>query len=448
MVAPLHNSADDPNRIIGSPTKEFFIYMLTKDIGLVDAISELVDNCVDGARRLRPDENYTGLSVRLTISQQYFQISDNCGGIRVDIARKYAFRFGKPYEMERVEGSIGNFGVGMKRALFKMGSFFKVESTTETSCFVVEQDIQRWAEGPDDWDFRFKEVKEGLSNSIDNCGTTIKVEKLYQGISDEFGLENFQLRLKYKLQSVHQKSIEQGLSITLNGLPLTFSPAQLLSSAELKPAYEQLEREDGRVKIKLYAGVAEPDPKKAGWNIFCNGRLILEADKSSVTGWGRESGIPEYHNDYARFRGYVFFDAEQSDLLPWNTTKNSVDADSPLYRSVKLEMIKTMKPAIDFLKELSKEKSEQKEKSELDNDEPYSLELALQAAQPIKLSTVEPQNSFSAPTRRSLPPTEGRIQYSKPLSEIDKVKLSLNVTSLKAVGERTFEYYLKMECED
>src|ERR1700736_3839618 len=42
----------DSNRIDAMPTKDFFISMLVRDIDLVDAIADLFDNCVDGARRM------------------------------------------------------------------------------------------------------------------------------------------------------------------------------------------------------------------------------------------------------------------------------------------------------------------------------------------------------------------------------------------------------------
>ena len=36
-----------------SPTKEFFVEMLTRDIDLTDAILDLLDNCLDGVLRKR-----------------------------------------------------------------------------------------------------------------------------------------------------------------------------------------------------------------------------------------------------------------------------------------------------------------------------------------------------------------------------------------------------------
>ena len=88
----------DDNRIQADPTKEFFIGMLTKDIPLTRAIIDLVDNSVDGALRLHPDNNYEGLWVDIKLNGREFIIEDNCGGIPLEIAQRYAFRFGRPME--------------------------------------------------------------------------------------------------------------------------------------------------------------------------------------------------------------------------------------------------------------------------------------------------------------------------------------------------------------
>jgi len=39
------------------PTKELFIYMLTRDVGLENAIIDLIDNSVDGALSNCIDDN-------------------------------------------------------------------------------------------------------------------------------------------------------------------------------------------------------------------------------------------------------------------------------------------------------------------------------------------------------------------------------------------------------
>ena len=345
-------SQGDPRTINARPTKELFISMLVKDIELIRAIADLVDNSIDGARRLRGPGPYNGLWVRVEVSPERFRIADNCGGIPIDIAREYAFRFGRPEGTPATPHSVGQFGVGMKRALFKLGRAFRVESRSETARFVVEEDVEKWKERPDDWTFRFKESQEDLSPaSEDQWGTTVSVDPLHDAVADEFGLENFRSRLIEELSAAQQLSLEGGLAISLNLIPLQFRPLELLHSDELRPASRDLTFNDATpLRVKLYAGVAPSDPTSAGWYVFCNSRLVLRADQTLATGWGenRETTIPKYHNQFARFRGYAFFDCDDAARLPWNTTKTGVDLDSPIYRSVRLTMLTMMRPVIDF----------------------------------------------------------------------------------------------------
>src|SRR5690348_1330254 len=106
------------------PTKKLFIDTLVRDVDLTSAIVDLVDNCIDGAKRIRPGEDFTGLGVAVVLSSAMFRVSDNCGGIPLQQAINYAFRFGREDGQTGVEHSVGHFGVGMKRTLFKMAQKF------------------------------------------------------------------------------------------------------------------------------------------------------------------------------------------------------------------------------------------------------------------------------------------------------------------------------------
>jgi hypothetical protein len=95
-----------PETIWGGPTKRFFVAMLTRDISLVDALLDLVDNCVDGATRqlkgkIDKPNAYDGYWARLSLSPS-FDISDNCGGIPSD-AIKDAFLIGTYLPSECME---------------------------------------------------------------------------------------------------------------------------------------------------------------------------------------------------------------------------------------------------------------------------------------------------------------------------------------------------------
>src|SRR5579862_336281 len=105
-------AAGNPATVEAEPTKEFFVSMLVRDIELIPALVDLVDNSVDGARKLRGSGTLEGLFVRIEATSEMFRIIDNCGGIPVNIARHYAFRFGRTGETPRIPRSVGQFGVG------------------------------------------------------------------------------------------------------------------------------------------------------------------------------------------------------------------------------------------------------------------------------------------------------------------------------------------------
>lgn len=243
------------------------------------------------------------------------------------------------------------------------------------------------------------------------------------------------------MEGRYETVLAKGLAISLNKIPLQARVAELSESNSLKPAYKELSISptgDEVIRVRIYAGVTESSPRDAGWYVFCNGRLVLQADKTSVTGWGESSPqIPSFHNQFARFRGYVFLDSADAGLLPWNTAKTGVQADSSTYLAIRLHMVTMMRPVIDFLNAL---------KEDLTGEE---FEVTVGRVDKKKLSAFEgPERAFYWKPAASPPVRQGRVSYQKPLEEINRVKASLGATTNKEVGERTFDYYLKVECDD
>ena len=447
----------DPKRVNASPTKEFFIYMVTRDIPLTRAVLDLVDNSVDGARRMRPNGNFNDLWVRIELQKDHCKIADNCGGIPVDIARNYAFRFGRPKDAPLTPGSVGQFGVGMKRTFFKLGRHFTVYSTTSTSRFDMDIDVEQWISTDEtneasEWHFEFRNVEENvLDVPQDEIGTRIEITQLYDTVSESFRLENFLTRLKQEMSLAHALSLDRGLAITVNTIPLRHEPARLFVSDILKPAFvektyacEQLVGKPGPpVTVKLFAGVAERSLHDGGWYVFCNGRLVIRADQTSTTIWGAPHGMRQYHPDFAYFRGYAFFDSDDASLLPWTTTKTGVDVDSTVYKNVRQEMIELSKPVLTFLSNLAKERAAYENADSTD----LSLEQAIQSAEAKLMDGLPATPSFVAPQPRPvLPgPKMQKIQYWKPAAEVEKAKQLLKVGTFTAVGEKTFEYFMEYE---
>jgi hypothetical protein len=425
-----------------TPTKAFFVDMLTKDVGLDRAIIDLVDNSIDGARRLRPgrDESLAGLEVKISAKPERFEITDNCGGIGIELAKKYAFRIGRPKEMPSTPGSVGQFGIGMKRALFKLGREFRVTSTTAQDHFVVDQNVDKWMEEEKSWRFHFSKAESGLNNPQADIGTKIEVWELRDSVKQSFAALWSLTSLHSAIQSAQQNYIDRGLSILLNNRAMLSSDIRLLVSPHLAPARVEEEFDIASnvpIHVAIYAGIAESDPRRAGWYVFCNGRLVVEADQTKRTGWERSietARAPKYHNQFARFRGYVYFNSEDAAKLPWNTTKTGVDEDSQVYQRVRDKMVAAMRPVIDFLNELDGEQ----QLPEGDRQ----LEKLVARAIPVELKKVQHAGTafrFTIPPPPIDQPNFTTIVFKRPEKKIDELRDALGAGSAKAVGERAFD---------
>ncbi len=449
------NKVMDTNtqHIDASPTKEFFISILIRDVALSYAIGDLIDNCVDGARRIRPNSDYSGLYIKVNFGKDSFTIEDNCGGIPYEVAQKYAFRFGRPKDMPSTPGSIGEFGVGMKRALFKMGTQFSISSKTEKTSFTVKVDVEEWKKlnevvnnvTKERWEFDFSELNLNADNPINSCGTTITVTNLHENISEEFKLENFATRLSEQVRSQQAENLDRGLDIFINKTALEKTQFHLLQSNQLKSLYleKNYERKEGKIDVKIYAGISEPKLEECGWYVICNSRLVLKADKTRLTGWGDQLSdndkTPKAHYQFARFRGYVYFNSDSTSLIPWNTTKSSVDAESPIFQATKLEMKPAMRQVIEFLNKLD---------AELDKGE-TRLESLIKEAKPTRIRDIPFSAKFTYPKSDNIgKPKTTKITYERSIEDVALAKRILGVTTNKEVGEKTFEYFISSEVEE
>ena len=433
----------------GSPTKRLFLDALIHDLDVVEAIEDLVDNSVDAAIKLKGAGQFTGLHTRIRFSPHEFKIEDNCGGMSVEIAENVAFRLGRPAGYTGVPGQIGEFGIGMKRDVFLLGKQIQVSSTTETSKFQIDISVDEWLErGETDWDFPFTAIEENAHFPKEQTGTTIVVTALNDEAISKFSDPNFHAELVDALQKKHNHAVERGMHIAVNGTPLTPKPYHLVVSDNIVPGHFALNL-NGRgrtaVKLRIVSGIDEPQAKDAGWYVACNGRFILIADQTIKTGWG-DTGtvvIPKMHGQFARFRGYAFFDSDDSSRLPWNSTKTGLNVESPVYRAARDVMIAATRPVIDVLNEIDKE-------IEMD-DRP--LTDALKQAKPKAVSAILAENTNvsrrnfrAAPAQARTDPNRPiRIAYSKPLRQVKEVRALLGTDLNREVGSKTFDYFYEHE---
>lgn len=430
-----------------NPTKAFFVEMLVKDVSLISAVMDLVDNCVDGALRIRGDGRLDNLSVWIKLDSNELEIKDDCGGMDIDLAKNYAFRFGRSAGAPAIQSSVGLFGVGMKRAIFKMGKKFNVTSTWARSWFEVSENVEEWQNRDEEqWAFpiSYEEYADDVPEG--NRGTTVKVCDLYDGVKNQFADPLFASKLEQEIADRHQTFLERGLNIKINGISVVPSVPKFAytSDGSLLPAREE-QPYDG-VAVRLFSGVGAKEVEKAGWYIYCNGRMVVKADQTSLTGWGEmgTTRIPRYHHQFSRFVGCAFFDSEDSSRLPWNTTKDGLDVEHDVYRTVKLRMVSMMRPVIDFLNRVDQEFDEP-------DEDKRALNKLLARAEYLPPTTELPvAESFKyvrpQPTQKR--PQTVKVQYDRPKDLADRVKKCLKAHSYKEVGEKTFDWYLENECQD
>ena len=421
------------------PTKEFFVDMITRDIPVDRAILDLIDNSIDGAHRISDEENFSQLFVDLNISKEKFIIKDNCGGIPENIAETQAFVFGKPKDYKSEKHSIGRFGIGMKRALFKIGKHFKIISHENNFSFKLDIDTDDWVSNKI-WDFKLEKI-----DKEETFGTEIIIDKIHSGIQNDFELQYFTDELIKEVSKTHSLIIQKGFKIIINGKEVSHESFLLKQSEYLIPEVISLVHkvDNKEVNIKIYSGVSDRDINKGGWYIFCNDRLILDADKSSITGWKYDE-LPKYHPDFAFFRGYVTFDSDDADLLPWTTTKTGLNSDSELYKIVFFEMKKVMKKVISFLRSRAEEDSRFNKGIISSNPMSQLIENAPSITFLKIIKEMQFSYSSDTPEELELRHVRRRIQYSKLQDELEFLKEYIGVSTNKDVGIYTFDYFLEL----
>lgn len=434
-------------KVNANPTKEFFVNMIVKDILLKQAVIELIDNSIDGAKAMK-ETDYNGRIIDVSFDEKEFRIKDNCSGIPIDVAENYAFRFGRPKGKESTDQeTTGIFGIGMKRALFKMGKYFKISSRTKDESFEIELDVDQWVdEQYEKWDFPFADYHENENNS--ETGTEIVVKRMNEEIRKELADPQFEKELILHIERRVGLAISYGLSITVNGKSLKGNNVELVEGEGAGPIVK--EYFDEEIKVKLVVGVAPRNgpkylPENAGWYIYCNERLVVAADKSSLTTWkdmeNKSSGI-SFHNDYASFRGIVYFNSLKPEKLPWNTTKTGIDETSQYYLRAREKMMEMFKAIKSFLDEMRKNTEENDDGvEETVATKMKKIEMDAKKSKTIARSqSIISIDYIQVTTERNV-----TISYKKPKKEVERVKELLGIKSNKAVGEETFDYYLDAE---
>ena len=440
-----------------SPEKRFFVEMLTRDIELAPAIIDLVDNSIDGAKRLRPDEapdRFAGLSIAMRIDAERFEILDTCGGFSRAQAATYAFKFGRNRDQERTPGEVGQFGVGMKRAIFKIGREFLVSSTFDGDRWSVEVDVDAWLE---DEEWRFP-IDGNHQREPASPGTLLRCSRLLPSTSARFAQPAFVSRVLSEISMRHAIALQQGLNIQVNGRSLVPRAPALLVSSALEPISYGETLTDSLtgmdVRMELHAGLDAIDDgdeetdtddptlftgsDAAGWYVFCNGRALLFADRGRLTGWGEE--VPRFHPQYRWFRGFVYLSGDSA-AMPWNTAKTTVDEDSEIWAKTRHHIVDALRKSITVMNRIKREVQQRPR-----DDRP--LVSAVAGSKAVPLAKLPERKAYKVPDPAPRVVSDAKkISYTVSSAAFSQAAEAMETDRASEIGQRTFAYWMRREVD-
>ncbi|MDH4185910.1 MAG: ATP-binding protein [Nitrospira sp.] len=449
-----------------TPTKQFFVSMLTRDISLADAILDLVDNCLDGALRIANGENvdYSQHVIKISLSDKSFSIQDNCGGIPREVAKNYAFKMGREPDDNRDSDAetIGMYGVGMKRAIFKMGRNSLVRTRHGDDMFEVPITSQ-WLEAKS-WDpLPINEPTEA-SEQLAEAGTMIYVNDLYEGVSQHFANSAFENEVRTAISEHFTMFIQWGLRVELNDKPVDSVRVEVLvTMKEDSPGPYIYQKTIDDVLVSITVGLntgkrlddddedeasfeRDRSSATAGWTVLCNDRAVIVGDKNRLTGWG--DGIPLYHPQFAIITGIIEFRSKHADKLPVTTTKRALDTSSNVWLESIVKMKEGMRIWITYTNQW-KNHPRADQSSHWESAKPMPLRQAIEVVATRNATrkvadSIEfnPQKAKVLPTPEDKKPSSRKIVFSRPAEEIRLVsKLLFDDPDEKPsiVGDKCFE---------
>jgi len=430
--------------------KQFFIDMFTRDISLEDCVLDLIDNSLD-SYLLKHQISISGLifgpngngagrqtgAINVECSDRQIKIADSCGGISRKQAMEEVFRFGP--DEDGHTGKLGAYGVGLKRALFKIGNKFHIVSKTATEGFEVVLKVSEWAKEKD-WKIPVTFIDGAKSENT--AGTSITITELHPEVGLRIKEGGVPANMLRDAATTYPYFLRECVTLRINGndvLPERIPLGE--RDGVVKSANEKFDQSGVRVNLVATIAPGRRTMEQAGWYILCNGRAVVRANKDDLTGWGDEVG--SFQPKHRSFVGLASFDSDNPLSLPWTTTKRDINRESSVFIRARGLMLAMSKPILTFLNS---------QYSSDPNAEVGDIRDAVEGVTEVPFRDIasRPSSGFSytAPSKKEK--KTARVAFDASLVSLDKVRRHLRRPSLSPseVGKLTFAHYVKTECPD
>lgn len=306
---------------------------------LPGAVEEYIDNAIDQASHQNTHDREIKVKTS-AVSQQNpvcsIEIEDDCGGCKIDDA----VRFIKPGMSGNVPaaGNISTFGIGGKAAGLAVSSKVKVTSRFpgENEWRVILDKLE--ISNKKDWKFQVEEI-EGSDFEEGHTVVTLYLEP--DKVRD---FTNFGYDIQKSIKKRYSAFLAKKVRLYLNDVRVeTGNPyGEILSSPFAPQGCEPIEVQKNfripymslmsnggvtEISIKTTVGLhwEASNTQEFGTNIYCNGRLLIEHDK---TGLNNAKGAPG--TDVVWLRSTVEITG-LPEAMPWNNRKDALDHSSPAF---------------------------------------------------------------------------------------------------------------------
>lgn len=431
-----------------NPEKRLFISLITRDIPLVAAFLDLIDNSINAAvepasDRLLTAEDYDRIlkdealnpttDIFLTVGSNKVEIRDTASGISAETGKKHVFKFGRASDESHERDRLSVYGIGLKRAIFKLGNKITIRSDHVDGGFDLELNVAKWAKDTSlPWTF---DIAPREPSELRNTGTTITITELYDDATRRLSDGIFLGQLKEAISRTYAFYLSKFVTIRVNednvdGVNIEIGDNHTSDGFTF-----------GDVSCTITAGIGTPQggsfrDRSSGWFVFCNGRAVISADKSPLTGWGG-AGLPIFQPKHRPFLGTVFFVSKDAEQLPWTTTKSGINEDSAIWQEAKRHMATVGRVIVSFLD--GRYTDEGTEVASADLQKAAGLRISVISA------AVSEKRSFTPPQRPA--PQNMRIQYNAKIEDVKRIEEYLGRSGMGGaeVGRHTFHHFLRNE---
>jgi len=206
------------------------------------------------------------------------------------------FKFGHSEAHADSTDRLSVYGIGLKRAMFKCGNRIEIISDHREGGFSLELNVQNWEkQKTDPWTFEI-ETRAPAKKSL---GTKITISELHEDVLRRIRDGLFLNQLRERISRTYSFFIGRVVDINVNNAPI------IKELFDIGGNYASEKFKLGKVSCNITAGIAATTgdvfrDKNSGWFVFCNGRAVLFADKSPLTGWGG-TGLPIFQPKHRPF---------------------------------------------------------------------------------------------------------------------------------------------------